>query len=215
MRALAITSLCICMAGCLPRLEVKPQKLSGQFAGVTQGGEAVVLSFSERQEAFRGEGTLGGEPLVVAGAAGWRGVGSLEARNGAPELVELLLSADGEALRVLRAGQPPLVLARQPSPASAAPTGPMSGRWRASSGRAPLAEVTLVERQGLVAGAGIVTGDPVGITGRALSARELEGLVTFLDGSQAPFRARLSSDGQSLAIEGFGEGVTLKRRSRP
>lgn len=215
MRALAIMALGLCAAGCLPHLEVKPQKLSGHFAGATEAGEAVVLVFSERQEAFRGEGTLGGEPLVVAGAAGWRGVGSLEAKNGAPELIELLLSADGEALRVLRAGEPPLVLVRQSSPVPASAPGPLSGRWRATSGRAPLAEVTLVERQGLIAGAGIVTGDPVGITGRTVSATELEGTVTFLDGSQAPFKAGLSSDGQTLAIEGFGERVSLKRRSQP
>jgi hypothetical protein len=196
---------------CIPRLEVKPQTLAGRFGGTTASGEAVVLSFREQQESFRGEGTLDGEPLVVAGAIGWRGVGSLQSDAGA-EPIALTLSADGEAVIVERLGQPPLTLEREGAPSPPLPLGPFSGRFRALRGRAPLAEVTLVEGSGLLSGVAIVTGDPVGITGRVVAPREAEGTVTFLDGSQAAFHAQLAADGRTLLVVGFGDPVTLERR---
>jgi hypothetical protein len=205
-------ALCLLLnLACIPRLEVKPQTLAGRFAGQTAGGQAVDLSFREQQESFRGEGTLDGEPLVVAGAIGWRGVGSLQSAGGA-EPIALTLSADGETVVVERLGQPALVLERAGDAAAPLPPGPFSGRFRALRGRAPLAEVTLVEGGALLSGVAIVTGDPVGITGRVVAPREAEGHVTFLDGSQAAFHASLAADGRTLVIAGFGDPVTLERR---
>jgi hypothetical protein len=203
--------LCVATLACIPRLDVKPQILDGRFAGTTENGEPVVVSFREQQESFRGEGTLDGEPLVVAGATGWRGVGALES-GGSSELVSLTLSSDGETVVVERIDGPPLVLQRQAGPVPSLPDGPFSGRFRALRGRAPLAEVTLVQSGELLAGVAIFTGDPVGVTGRSQSAREAAGTITFLDGSQAAFQAELAADGASMVVTGFGEPVTLKRR---
>lgn len=209
-----VAGACLAVTACVPPLAVRPQTLAGRFAGVTAAGEAVVLSFSAAQESFRGEGTLAGEPLVVAGAAGWRGVGSLQ-RGAVAEVVSLALSADGETLAVERLGQPVLVLQREAGPTTTLAAGPFSGRFRAVKGRAPLAEVTLVDGGGLLSGLAILTGDPVGITGRVTAPRRAEGFVTFLDGSQTAFRAELSADGRSLIVEGFGEPITLQRRGAP
>lgn len=209
-----VAGACVALTACVPPLVVRPQTLAGRFAGVTAAGETVVLSFSEAQESFRGEGTLAGEPLVVAGAAGWRGVGSLQ-RGAVAEVVSLTLSADGETLAVERPGQAVLVLQREAGQTTAPPAGPFSGRFRAMKGRAPLADVTLVDGGGLLSGLAILTGDPVGITGRVTASRRAEGSVTFLDGSQIAFRAELSADGRSLVVEGFGEPITLQRRGAP
>lgn len=215
LRGVAVAGLCLSAVACIPRLEVKPQVLSGRFAGTTADGQPMVLAFREDQESLRGEGTVGGEPLVLAGAAGWRGVGTLQSSDGSPELVELTLSADGETVTLQPLGQPALVLHREEGPVPSLPSGPFSGRYRALKGRAPLAEVTLVQRGSVLAGAGIVAGDPVGITGRVSGASQAEGVVTYLDGTQVGFEAELSAGGRELTVRGFGEPLTMTRRDRP
>jgi len=198
------------LAGCAHRLVIRPQILSGPFSGETEDGRAVAVTFTEDKEAFRGEGTIGDQPLVVAGAVGWRGVGSLAAADGSTELVELLLAADGETVALERQGKPPITLHRGGGPA-ASTSGPFSGSYRAKRDRATLAEVTLVQSGSLLAGVGIVAADPAGITGRATGPRAAEGVVTFLDGTQARFQAELSADGKSLVVRGFGEPIEMKR----
>lgn len=197
---------------CVPRLSVQRPALSGSFSGTAAGGEAVVLAFSEGDAAFRGEGSIGGAPVVLAGAVGWQGVGSLVHDDGTTELVELTLSADGERVVLERPGQEPLALERGGTPPPAAEGGPFAGTYRAMRERAPLAEVTLVQRGHLLAGFGVVTGDPVGVSGRVAETGVAVGAVTFADGSQARFQAELSADGASLTVRGFGEPVILRRR---
>ncbi|MGH9465428.1 MAG: hypothetical protein ACRD0X_07250, partial [Thermoanaerobaculia bacterium] len=65
------------LVACAPRLSVQRSTLLGPFSGTTAGGEAVEVTFTEEEEAFRGEGSIAGAPMVVAGAVGWRGSGSL------------------------------------------------------------------------------------------------------------------------------------------
>lgn len=214
-RAFAAALALLTLAACETHLTVRPQALTGPFSGETEDGKPVVLTFREEAQSFLGEGTIGGEPLVLAGAVGWRGVASLQGAAGNAELVDLTLSADGETLVLARLGQPPLALQRGGAPAPALAPGPFSGRFRAAIGRAPLAEVTLVQRGSLLSGVGIVTEDPVGIAGRATGPQTARGVVTFLDGTQVDFDAELSDGGATLAIEGFGKTVTLKRRSGP
>ncbi len=210
-RAAVLGLALLSLAACTPRLTVRPQVLAGPFSGATEDGQPVVLAFEEDDEAFRGEGTIGGEPLVVAGAAGWRGVGSLQSGDRSPELVELSLSADGETVTLERPGQPPLELRRGGTPPAPLPFGPFSGSYRATRERAPLAEVTLVQRGALLSGVGIVTGDPVGIAGRATAAGTARGVATFLDGTQIQFEAELAPGGGSLMVRGFGQPLALKR----
>jgi hypothetical protein len=87
----------VSLAACTAHLTVRPQVLSGLFAGETADGRPVVVTFSQGDEAFRGEGTIDGRPVVVGGAVGLRAVGSL-------------VGADGRAERVA----PPVVAIRQP-----------------------------------------------------------------------------------------------------
>lgn len=214
-RGLVVAGLCLLVPACVPRLEVKPQVLAGRFAGTTADGAPLTLDFTQRQQSILGQGTLGADTVVLAGAAGWRGVATLQAASGQAELVDLSLSADGEMLLLEREGQEVVVLERQPAvtPAPAA-AGPFSGKFRGVRDGAPLAEVRLVQRGTTLAGAGIVTGDAVGITGRALSATTAEGLVTYLDGTQIRFTLELKSGGRELVAEGFGKPLTLLRERR-
>lgn len=205
--------LFVVLAGCATHRAIQPQVLSGPFSGQAADGKPVVVTFSEDAEAFRGEGTIGEEPVVVAGAVGWRGMGSLARADGGQALVELELSADGERLVLETTGSAPLTLVRGGTPAAAA-DGPFSGSYRARRSGATLAEATLVQRGSLLAGVAIVAGDAAGISGR-ISGRKAEGQVTFLDSSQVRFEAELAADGRSLLLRGFGEPITMSRRSAP
>jgi len=200
------------LAACAPRFTVRPQVLSGSFSGETEDGTPIVFTFSETSEAFRGEGTIGGRPVVVAGAVGWRGVGTLAREDGTAELVELSLAADGETVLLERFGADPVPLTRVGAGSPPAPSGPFTGRYRAVLGRAPLAEVTLVQSGALIAGVGVVAGDPAGIAGRTTGARTAAGVVTLLDGSQTRFAAELAADGRSLVVRGYGEPLTFTRK---
>ena len=210
--AAAITLLAVSLPGCAkPRPAVQRPVLAGSFHGATEDGKAVEVTFREESEAFRGEGTIGGEPIVVAGAVGWRGVGSLARGDGGAELVELTLSADGETVLLERSGRPAVTLERGGAAPPPAASGPFSGSYRAQRERATLAQVTLVQRGALLAGVGIVAGDPAGITGRASGPRTAAGLVTFQDGSQIRFQAELAADGGALTLRGFGEPISMQR----
>lgn len=206
--ALLLAGLC----ACTPRLTVERQALLGSFSGTTADGEAVVVTFAEEEAAFRGAGTIDGEPIVVAGAVGWRGSGSLVRSDGTAELVELTLSADGERVVVEPLGREAFTLERGGAAPPAGASGPFAGSYRAVRDRAPLAEVTLVQRGELLAGFGIVTSDPVGVSGRVTGASTARGVVTFSDGTQVRFEAELAADGESLVVRGFGEPMTLGRR---
>jgi hypothetical protein len=197
--------------GCATRQTIRPQVLAGPFSGKTSEGKTVVVTFTESDEAFTGEGAIGDDPIVVAGAVGWRGTATLTRASGRQALVELELSGDGERLVVESVGGPPLVLVRGGTPAPAA-AGPFSGGYRARKEGAVLAEVSLVQRGSLVAGVGVVAGDAAGISGRATGPRTADGFVTFGDGSQVGFAAELTADGRTLRVEGFGEPIVMERR---
>ncbi len=201
----------VSLAACAPRLTVRPQALSGSFSGETEDGVPIVFTFIETTEAFRGEGTIDGRPVVVAGAVGWRGVGTLAGEDGTAELIELSLAADGGSVVLERFGGEPVSLDRVGPAPAAAPAGPFSGRYRATEGRAVLAQVTLVQSGELIAGVGVVAGDPAGIAGRTTGPRAAEGVVTLLDGSQTRISAELAADGRSLVVRGYGEPLTLTR----
>ena len=201
----------LALAGCATRQTIRPQVISGPFSGQTAEGKTIVITFTESGEAFRGEGTIGDDAIVVAGAVGWRGTATLARASGRQALVELELSGDGERLVVESAGGPPIVLVRGGTPAPAA-QGPFSGGYRAREDGALLAQVSLVQRGSLLAGVGIVAGDAAGISGRATGPRNADGLVTFLDGSQVQFAVELAADGRTLYVQGFGEPITMERR---
>jgi len=199
------------LAACAPKLTVRPQVLSGSFGGETEDGVPIALIFTESAEAFRGQGTIGGRPAVVAGAVGWRGVGTLAREDGTAELVELSLTADGETVLLERFGAEPVPLHRTGAAPAPAPAGPFSGSYRAELDGATLAEVTLVQSGELLAGAGVVAGDPAGVAGRTTGPRAAEGVVTLLDGSQTRFDAELSADGRTLVVRGFGAPLDFTR----
>jgi hypothetical protein len=205
----------VALAGCATRESFRPQVLSGSFSGETADGKPVVLAFTEDARAFRGEGGIGDEPLVLAGAAGWRGTASLARAQGSPSLVELELSTDGERLVLEIAGSAPLVLARGGTAPAPATHGPFSGEYRAERDGATLADVSLVQRGSLLAGVAVVAGDPAGVSGRVGTSHKAEGVVTFFDRSQVPFVAELAADGRTLQVRGFGQPVTLERRRAP
>ncbi len=211
-RRRAVCSVLVGLAGCAPHLTVEPQILAGSYRGVAEDGEAIVIRFTEEEAAFRGEGSIGGAPAVVAGAVGWSGAGSLVTAEGGAEPVELRLSADGERVVLERPGRPAVTLLRADGAVPSGTGGPFAGSYRAARGRAPLARVTLVQSGELLAGFGIVTGDPVGVTGRVTGPATAAGLVTFRDGSQVDFRAELAPDGSALTVRGFGEPIALERR---
>jgi hypothetical protein len=212
-RPAALAALLSAIAvGCATHQTIRPQVLAGPFSGKTGEGKTVVITFTEKGEAFRGEGTIGDDPIVVAGAVGWRGTATLTRASGREALVQMELSGDGEQLVVESDGGPPLVLVRGGTPTPAA-SGPFSGGYRARKDGAPLAEVSLVQRGSLLAGVGIVAGDAAGVSGRATGPRNADGFVTFLDGSQIGFTAELAEDGRSLRVEGFGRPITMERRS--
>jgi hypothetical protein len=200
--------------GCATHKPIRPQLLSGPFSGKTAEGKPVVITFAESGEAFKGEGAIGDDPIVVAGAVGWRGTATLARASGRQALVELKLSGDGERLVLESAGSAPLVLARGGTPATAA-HGPFSGDYRARKEGATLAEVSLVQRGSLLAGVAVVAGDAAGISGRAGEPRKASGVVTFLDGSQVPFDVELAEDGRTLRVDAFGQRLTMDRRSAP
>lgn len=61
----------------------------------------------------------------------------------------------------------------------------------------------------------ITAGDPAGISGRVTEPRSAAGFVTFLDGSQLQFDVELAADGRTLRVQGFGQPITMERRSAP
>jgi hypothetical protein len=89
--------------------------------------------------------------------------------------------------------------------------GPFSGEYRARRNGARLAEISLVQRGSLLAGVGIVAGDAAGVSGRATSPGEAEGLVTLLDGTQVRFEVERAADGRTLLVRGFGQPITMER----
>src|SRR5262245_61833403 len=169
------------LIGCATHRAPSPQVLAGTFSGHTEDGQTVVVTFSEDAHAFEGAGTVGGEPIVVAGAAGWRGAATVSG-SGSPSLAQLALSADGETLVVENAEGPRWVLERGGTPA-APPAGAFTGSYRAQRDGARIADVRLVQRGPLLSGVARVAGDPAGVGGRVTGAASAEGLVTFFDGS--------------------------------
>jgi hypothetical protein len=200
------------LGGCATHGKPRPQLLAGSFSGHTPDGTPVILTFREDAQAFEGAGTVGDQPIVVAGAAGWHGVASLARAGGDQALASLELSADGERLVLETAGSAPWVLMRGGTPA-AAPAGPFSGAYCARRDAARLADVSLVQRGPLLAGVARIAGDPAGISGHVTGPGAADGLVTFFDGSQVRFQAELTAGGRTLVVRGFGAAVTMERRS--
>lgn len=213
LRRAAEAAVLAALVGCAPHLTVEPQRLTGSYHGTTDDGTEIVLGFTQVRDAFRGSGTVAGEPVTLAGAVGWCGAASLAGADGTEELVALELSGGGEIARLDRPGSTPVNLVRTASSAPPVAQGPFTGRYAAAKGRAPLAEVTLTQDGSLLAGIGIVTGDPVGVAGRTTGATSAAGLVTFRDGTQVRWSADLAADG-TLTLTGFGDPIALHRRPR-
>jgi hypothetical protein len=206
--------LALSACACAAQNAVAPPLLSGSFSGQTADGQPVRVSFAEADQAFRGEGVIGDDPIVVAGAVGWRGTASLVRASGRQALVTLELSSDGEQLQLRSAGSAPLLLVRGgTSPAAA--DGPLSGRYRARKDGATLAQVTLVQRGMLLAGVAIVAGEAAGISGSTGAESSARGFLTFVDGSQIPFALVLAGDGRTLNVDAFGQRLTLEHEGAP
>jgi hypothetical protein len=205
----AVAMLLAVLAGCAaPR---PATRLSGSFSGQTGEGQPVLVTFSEDDDqAFRGEGAIGQDAIILAGVAGWRGTASLVRAGGRQAVVELKLSSDGERLVLESEGSAPLVLVRGGTPVITA-DGPLSGRYRAHKDGGKLADVSLVQRGSLLAGVAIVGGEPAGVSGQVAAANAARGVLTFLDGSQVPFTLESSADGKSLRVNAFGQDLTLDR----
>lgn len=184
---------------------------SGTYAGVTSTGQPIVLSIRQDGQAVRGHGTVGGEPVAIAGPLAWTAVGSLLHANGSAATRELRLSPDGEELVLTGPGGVEEVLARQ-GEAGAAVAGPFTGSYEGADASGALVRAVITQSGGLFAGAGTLLGQPVGITGRVTSGSLAEGILVLADGSQARFEAELSADGQSVAVRGLGAPTTLRRR---
>lgn len=58
--------LFVVCTGCATHRRIRPQVLAGSFSGQTADGKPVVLTFTENEQAFRGEGAIGDDPIVVA-----------------------------------------------------------------------------------------------------------------------------------------------------
>jgi hypothetical protein len=210
-KVLGLTLVCV---ACAPHAAtVVPQTVSGTYRGTAPDGQAVEFTFSEKDRAFQGEGRIGTQPVLIAGAVGWRGVAT-SVQGGAQTKLELSLSADGERLAITPDRGSPLLLSRAGGSVVLGAAGPFSGAYRASSNGATLADVTLVQRGDLLTGVGNIEGDAAGITGRVAQPGKASGLVTLLDGSQIRFEAERRADG-SLLLRGFGSPIALEKRSSP
>jgi hypothetical protein len=205
---------CALIAACAPQVTIPAQTLAGTYRGVAADGQTVELTFSERERAFQGEGRIGGRPVLVAGAVGWRGVATLVQAGQAQTKMELSLSADGQELALTPEHGSPLLLSRGGNAVSLGAAGPFSGSYRATSQGATLAEVALVQRGDLLTGVANIEGDAAGVSGRVAAPGKATGLVTLLDGSQIRFQAELAAD-RSVVLRGFGSPITLERRSAP
>lgn len=206
--------LALAFVACAPHgATVVPQTVSGTYRGTAPDGQAVEFTFSEKDRAFQGEGRIGTQPVLIAGAVGWRGVAT-SVQGGAQTKLELSLSADGEQLALTPDRGTPLLLSRAGGSVVLGAPGPFSGTYRASSKGATLADVTLVQRGELLTGVGNIEGDAAGITGRVPQPAKASGLVTLLDGSQIRFEAELRAD-RSVLLRGFGSPITLERRGTP
>lgn len=196
--------------GCA-RFVVEPQTLSGTFTGAMPDGRPIVVTVEQAGQVFRGEGSVDGEPLVLAGPLVSSAVGSLAFSDGAFASAHVRLSGGGDVLTIARVGQPDIVLNRGGTPVQS-PPGPFSGRYRALEAGMVLAETTLVQSGLLVSGVGIIAGGPAGINGRVMAPRKLTGIITFRDESQVRFEAELSADAQTIEFRGFGRPINLQRR---
>ena len=194
----AIALLGVSLAACAkPRPTVQRPVLAGPFHGATEDGKAVEVTFSQDREAFRGEGTIGGEPIVVAGAVGWRGVGSLARGDGGAELVELTLSADSETVLLEREGQPPVTLERGGAPATSRRGRPVlgelsRGRERATWRRCRWVRGAADGRVGIVDGSRRAYG--------AHTPRTASGMVTFPDCPRSVSRLSWRSSGDAMTL---------------
>jgi hypothetical protein len=205
-----ILAISIIALGCSTIPIIEPQTVSGTFSGVTSEGGPVVLTLEQEGQAFKGQGTLNGQPIVIAGPLTWSAIGSLTHADGSLSLVKLSLSADSDMLTLENPEQPSLLLNRGGTPISQ-PTGPFTGKYQAVEGETVWAAVTLVQSGLLISGFGTVLGEMTGISGRTTAANEVNGIMLFLDESQVRFEAKLSADGQSITLLGLGAPVVLRR----
>lgn len=210
-RWIPILALTFAGLGCTAEPFVDQGTVSGTFEGVTLEAHPISLSLEQDGQAFSGHGTLGGQPVVIAGPVTFSALASLTHADGSFSTVHVTLSPDGESLSLQREGEAPTVLARS-GPSGAATPGPFSGNYKAQGAEAPLARAVITQNGSLIAGIGIVLGEAVGIGGRVTASNEAKGILTFADESHAGFTAKLSADGQSVSVTGVGRPVVLARQ---
>ncbi len=201
--SVAIALACACGGG-----EPPPDEASGTFRGVSSDGAEIVLTLEQEGGAVRGRGTIGGEPVALAGARSWTASGTLVDAAGTRP-IRLGLAAEGGLLELVTRDDS-IVLERGADAEPAAP-GPFSGTWEAEAAGGVAAEISIVQSGSLLAGAGTLLGDPVGVTGRVEGSRA-QGAVTWADESRVPFRAVLSDDGDEVTLSGLGADLALERR---
>lgn len=197
------------LVGC--SLAPEPDRLaaSGTFAGATPDGRPLVLVIEQDGSSVSGHGTIDGEPVALAGTRTWTAAATVLRAGGTFDRHSLALAPDGGTLFFTAADTDTLLL--RTGPASPAAGGPFAGRYRPPGPEAAWARITLTQNGPLIAGTGVLLGQPVGITARAVSDVEAEGIVIFADDSQSRFAAELAADGRTVVVRGFGGPITLSR----
>jgi hypothetical protein len=188
----------------------EPLTVAGTYQGDTPGG-AIVLTLEQDGQAFRGHGSIGGEPIAIAGPLTWSAVATMTHANGTVTTHILGLEAEGDTLRLEAPGQEPVLLMRGGTPSAATP-GAFSGTYAGVGEAAPFVRATLVQTGDLISGTGVILGLPAGLGGRLTEPGKAEGTATFPDESQISFGLELSPDQGTLLLLGVADPIALRRQ---
>lgn len=196
--------------GCTELSEIETQSLTGTYSGQTTQGDLIILTLEQKDQGFRGNGSINGNSVVISGALTWEAIGSLTHADGSSSLVRISLSSDREELIIKTVGQPDIDLLRGGTPVSG-PAGPFSGKYRTVEPNDSLASVTIVQTGFLISGVAQFFDQITGISGQVTDPNKAKGMLTFIDESRVQFHAELSADEQSLTITGMGNPIVFER----
>ncbi len=196
--------------GVTTTLEMRTQTVSGTYTGVTGAGDPITLTLEQEDQAFKGQGTIAGKPVVISGVLAWEAVGSLTHPDASSFSVRLGLSSDGETLAIKTLGQPDVILNRGGTPV-VQPSGPFSGKYRSAGPAVSLASMTILQSGSLIAGFAQIFDQTVAVTGKVTNINKVAGRLTFLDESQSSFHAELSTDKKTITIFGMGNPIVFER----
>ncbi len=190
--------------------EMSTQTVSGTYTGVNAAGDPITLTLEQDNQAFKGQGTIAGKPVVISGVLAWEAVGSLAYSDASSSSVRLGLSSDGETLAIKTLGQPDIALNRGGTPV-VQPPGPFSGKFRSAGPAASLANVTILQSGSLITGFAQIFDQTAAVTGKVTDINKAAGRITFLDESQSSFHAELSTDKNTITIFGMGNPIVFER----